>query len=256
MVVETNIKLCFPKLSQKERHLLVYKHFQHTMRSFAERSIQWYGSAKRLQKLVLLESKINLEDPNLPPTIFLGFHFVGIEAGSLFLNYALKKPCGSLYAPLSNPILDDNVRKQRSRFNAEMVNKHNINAARKILKMLKQGKPVMLGADMDFGLKDSIFAPFFEIPAATLTAIGRLAKVSKAQVIPFFCEVLPHFKGYRLVICSPWENFPSGNKLEDAKRMNSFLEKIIKQMPEQYYWMHRRFKTRPSGHPPFYTQKT
>lgn len=256
VIVETNIKLCFPKLSQKEHQSLAYQHFQHAIRSFAERSIQWYGSAKKLKKLVLLESKIDLNNPNLPPTIFLGFHFVGIEAGSLFINYMLQRQraCGSLYAPLSNPILDYQAQKQRSRFNAEMINKYSPNAIRRALKMLKQGKPVMLGADMDFGQKDSVFAPFFGIPAATLTAVGRLAKISQAQVVPFFCEVLPHFQGYRVVICSPWKNFPSNNAMADATRMNHFLEEIIKQMPEQYYWMHRRFKTRPHGQPSFYTK--
>lgn len=251
-IVKTNLHLCFPHLSKKELNTLAYKHFQHALRSFAERSIQWYGDIRKLEKLVTIETKIDLKDPNLPPTIFLGFHFVGIEAGAIFLNYSLQRHCGALYSPLSNPILDHEVRKQRSRFNSEIISRHSLNASRKILKMLKERKPVMLAADMDFGLKDSVFTPFFGIPASTLTAVGRLAKLSKAQVVPFFCEVLPNYKGYRLVVCSPWENFPSESNEENAKKMNDFVEQIIKKMPEQYYWMHRRFKTRPTNQPSFY----
>ena len=93
-IVHINLKLCFPEWSDARREEVAQKHFRHAIRSYLERSVQWFGSAKKLEKLIQLDSEIDLTDPDLPPTLFLGFHFVGIEAGSIFLNYSLKRPCG------------------------------------------------------------------------------------------------------------------------------------------------------------------
>jgi KDO2-lipid IV(A) lauroyltransferase len=125
-------------------------------------------------------------------------------------------------------------------------------SARIVLRWLRDGKPVMLGADMDYGARNSTFVPFFGVPTCTLTAVGRLAKVGHAQVVPFIGEVLPNYKGYRLKVFKPWENYPTGDDDADARRMNAFLEEQIPLMPEQYYWVHKRFKTRPPGEPSVY----
>jgi KDO2-lipid IV(A) lauroyltransferase len=249
-IVHINLKLCFPEWSDERREEVAQKHFRHAIRSYLERSVQWFGSAKKLEKLIQLDSAIDLTDPNLPPTLFLGFHFVGIEAGSIFLNYSLKRQCGSLYQPMSNPELEEVAKAARARFGADMASR--ADSARIVLRWLRDKKPVMLGADMDYGMRNSTFVPFFGVPTCTLTAVGRLAKVGHAQVVPFIGEVLPNYKGYRLKVFKPWDNYPTGDDDADARRMNAFLEEQIPLMPEQYYWVHKRFKTRPPGDPSVY----
>ena len=249
-IVHINLKLCFPEWNDERREDVAQKHFRHAIRSYLERSVQWFGSAKKLEKLIQLDSAIDLTDPDLPPTLFLGFHFVGIEAGSIFLNYSLKRQCGSLYQPMSNPELEEIAKAARARFGADMASR--ADSARIVLRWLRDRKPVMLGADMDYGMRNSTFVPFFGVPTCTLTAVGRLAKVGQAQVVPFIGEVLPNYKGYRLKVFKPWDNYPTGDDEADARRMNAFLEEQIPLMPEQYYWVHKRFKTRPPGEPSVY----
>ncbi|TDN68183.1 lipid A biosynthesis lauroyl acyltransferase [Paraburkholderia sp. BL10I2N1] len=249
-IVHINLKLCFPEWSDERREDVAQEHFRHAIRSYLERSVQWFGSAKKLEKLVHVDSAIDLDDPDLPPTLFLGFHFVGIEAGSIFLNYSLHRTCGSLYQPMSNQELEAIAKAARGRFSAEMASR--ADSARVVLRWLRDRKPVMLGADMDYGTRNSTFVPFFGVPTCTLTAVGRLAKVGHAQVVPFIGEVLPNYKGYRLKVFKPWDNYPTGDDDLDARRMNAFLEEQIPHMPEQYYWVHKRFKTRPPGEPGFY----
>ena len=186
----------------------------------------------------------------MPPTLLLGAHFVGIEAGSVFINYALHRQCGALYQPMSNKVLDDVAKAARGRFGADMASR--ADSARIVLRWLRDRKPVMLGADMDYGMRNSTFVPFFGVPTCTLTAVGRLAGVGHAQVVPFIGEVLPNYKGYRLKVFKPWDNYPTGDDDADARRMNAFLEEQIPLIPEQYYWVHKRFKTRPPGEPSVY----
>jgi KDO2-lipid IV(A) lauroyltransferase len=120
-------------------------------------------------------------------------------------------------------------------------------SARKIVSVLRSGKPVMLAADLDHGTGNSVFVPFFGIDACTLTSISRLAKLGGARVVPFVTEVLPNFKGYKLTIHEPLLDFPTNDNAVDARRMNAFLESEVMRFPEQYYWVHRRFKHRPAG---------
>ncbi|WP_168788751.1 lipid A biosynthesis lauroyl acyltransferase [Paraburkholderia aromaticivorans] len=247
-IVLVNLHLCFPAKSEHERDELAREHFRHVVRSYLERGVQWFGSAQRIRNLVQIESAIDLEDRNAPPTIFMGFHFVGIEIGCLI--YSLKMPAASLYTHMSNTHLCDLARRQRGRFGAEMIERST--SARKIVRLLREGKPVMLAADMDHGVENSVFVPFFGVPACTLTSVSRLARMGRARVVPFVTEVLPDFKGYRLTVFPPLSDFPSGSDAHDAHRMNAFLETQIMKIPAQYYWVHRRFKHRPPGMPAVY----
>jgi KDO2-lipid IV(A) lauroyltransferase len=109
-IVHINLGLCFPDWTPEQREEVAQRHFRHAIRSYVERSVQWFGSAEKLAKLIQVESAVDLRDPDLPPTLFLGFHFVAIEAASIWLNYSLHRRCGSLYQPMSNPLLDDIAR--------------------------------------------------------------------------------------------------------------------------------------------------
>ena len=249
-IVHTNLKLCFPEWSEQKREKIASQHFRHAIRSYVERSVQWFGSLEKLEKLVQVDSEVDLTDPDMPPTLLLGFHFVGIEAGSVFINVALKRQCAALYQPMSNAELEEIAKQARGRFGADMASR--ADSARVVLRWLRERKPVMLGADMDYGVRNSTFVPFFGIPTCTLTAVGRFAQVGKAQVLPFIGEVLPNYKGYRLKVFKPWEHYPTGDDDADARYMNAFLEEQIVKIPEQYYWVHKRFKTRPHGAPSVY----
>jgi KDO2-lipid IV(A) lauroyltransferase len=242
-ILQTNLRLCFPEHSDAQREVLARSTFQHVIRSYLERGVQWYGSADTLSRLVQLDSAIELQDRYEQPTIFLGFHFAAIEATCMY--YSILHPVASIYTPMSDEVTDTISRQQRGRFGTQMIPRNG--SAREILKVLKSGTPIMLAADMDFGLRDSVFAPFFGVPACTLTAVSRLAQLSGARVVPFVAEVLPDYRGYKLNIFEALENFPSGDAHADAVRTNQFLEERIRSTPDQYYWVHRRFKRRPEG---------
>ncbi len=145
-IVHTNLKLCFPEWSEARREEIAGRHFRHAIRSYVERSVQWFGSEKKLAGLIEVDSAIDLTDPDLPPTPVLGLHFVGIEAGSIWLNRSLQRTCGSLYQPFSNPLLEAEAKRARGRFDAEMASR--ADSARIVLRWLRDRKPVMLGADM------------------------------------------------------------------------------------------------------------
>jgi KDO2-lipid IV(A) lauroyltransferase len=249
-IVRVNLAQCFPDLSDEKREEMARQHFRHAIRSYVERSIQWFGSSQKLEKLIEVDSEIDLNLGLQRPTILLGFHFVALEAGAIFISRVLKRQVCGLYQPFSDPLVDDAARTARTRLGGEIASR--ANGARTALRWLREGKLVMLASDMDFGVRNSAFVPFFGVPACTLTSVGRLAAAAGAQVVPFTVEVLPRHKGYRLKIFKPWDLYPSGCDHSDARRMNGFLEDQISLMCEQYYWMHRRFKTRPPGEPDIY----
>ncbi|WP_153100217.1 lipid A biosynthesis lauroyl acyltransferase [Paraburkholderia hayleyella] len=247
-VVQTNLKLCFPDLHDSERERLAQAHFSHVIRSYVERGLQWFGNARMLANLVQIDSAIDLADATAGPTIFVGFHFVGIEAGCMM--YSTRHPVASLYTPMSNVLLNTMALRQRGRFGTEMIPRGD--SVRRALRVLRSGKPVMLAADMDFGLRDSVFVPFFGVPACTLTSVSRLAKAGNARVVPFITEVLPDYQGYRLKIFDALSDFPSDDVTVDARRITAFLETEVRRIPAQYYWVHKRFKHRPMGEPAVY----
>ncbi|WP_321886473.1 lipid A biosynthesis lauroyl acyltransferase [Paraburkholderia bannensis] len=242
-IVLVNLRLCFPEKTDSELKKLARAHFRHVVRSYLERGIQWFGSAELIREIVQIESKIDLDDVAAPPTIFMGFHFVGIEVGCML--YSTRLPVASLYTRMSSTNLCALAKRQRSRFGAEMIER--ATSAKRIVGLLRAGKPVMLAADMDHGVDNSVFVPFFGVPACTLTAVSRLARLGRARVVPFVTEVLPNYQGYKLTIFEPLTDFPSGCDVVDARRMNAFLEEQVVKFPEQYYWVHRRFKHRPPG---------
>jgi KDO2-lipid IV(A) lauroyltransferase len=247
-IVQVNLRLCFPGKTAAEYALLGRSHFRHVVRSYLERGVQWFGSARAISKLVQLETRIDLDDPNAVPTIFMGFHFVAIEVGCML--YSMKMPITALYTPMSSSKLDTLAKEQRGRFGADMIGR--ADSARGILKLLRGGGSVMLAADMDHGIENSVFVPFFGVQACTLTSVSRLARLGGARVVPFVTEVLPGYRGYKMTIFEPLADFPSQDDETDARRMNEFLETQVVRFPEQYYWVHRRFKHRPAGTPAVY----
>lgn len=251
-IVQTNLRLCFPELDAAARDRLAHDTFRANARSFAERAYIWFGSKAMLRRLVQVESAVDLAATT--PRILLGMHFVGMEAGGLRLTVSLADlgvpGSASLYSVMSNPIMEAFVKRKRERFGARMVPR--MQSVRDVVRQIKNGRVIYLLPDMDFGRSDAEFVPFFGIPACTLVAVSRLARLTGAEVVPVVTTLLPDYQGYLQRYLPPWDNYPGEDIVADTRRMNAFLEEQIRQHPEQYYWLHRRFKTRPPGEASLY----
>jgi KDO2-lipid IV(A) lauroyltransferase len=154
-----------------------------------------------------------------------------------------------MYSTQKNKVFDRALRRARQRWNgAELVTRQQ--GLRPVLRFLKEKRPFYYLPDMDFGAKDAVFADFFGVKTATVTALSRLCQITGAKVIPAITRQTED--GYELRYYPAWENFPSDDPVADATRMNAFIEARIREMPEQYFWVHKRFKTRPEGEASFY----
>jgi KDO2-lipid IV(A) lauroyltransferase len=242
----TNLSLCFPELDKPQRQTLARSHFRTLGSSLLERSVLWWGSEKRLSRLIRFngEEKIrSLRDAGRP-IILLGAHFVGLDAGGMGIG--MRFDSLSMYSAQSNAVFDQLVLRGRHRFGDQLLLSRQ-DGVRASIKAMKSGRPFYYLPDMDYGPRDSVFAPFFGVPAATITGLSRLARATGAVVLPCITRTLPGGRGYVVEVGEPWTDFPSDDVVADTQRMNAFIESVIRTMPEQYYWVHRRFKTRPEG---------
>ena len=251
-IATTNLALCFPELNQIELGRLVKAHFKVLGRSVIERNILWWASKARLSRLIQVngEEKLDAIKKTGRPIIFLAPHFVGLDIGGTAV--AMRFNGLSLYSAQKNKLFDQLAYQGRSRFGDQQLLIRQDGSIRAILKGLKQGRPIYYLPDMDLGRKDSIFVPFFGVPAATITTLSRLARASNAVVVPWITRILPNGKGYVVEIGDPLADFPTDDVNADTRNMNAYIERIVLTMPEQYLWVHKRFKTRPEGDPSFY----
>jgi len=245
-VVQVNLALCFPELDAARREQLAKAHFQALARSLLERSLFWWSSRKRLSQLIRVEGeeKIHALRAAGQPVILLAPHFVGLDAGGVAI--AMRFDSVSIYAAQSNPLFNRLLLKGRRRFGDQLLLSRQ-DGARATIKAMKSGRPLYYLPDLNARRRDSIFVPFFGVQAATISGLSRLAKAAGAAVVPCVTEMLPGDWGYRVVIGDPWPDFPTADVEADTARMNAWIEAAVRTMPEQYYWVHRRFKTRPEG---------
>lgn len=250
-VVAINLGLCFPELSDAERGRLARAHFRAAGRSFLERGLLWWGSPERLQRIVKVEGQEHLRALQAAgrPVILLAPHFVGLDVGGSRLS--LDVDVVSIYARQKNQVFDRWLYHGRSRFGDQLLLSRQ-DGVRGTIKAMKAGRPFYYLPDMDYGRKDAVFVPFFGVPAATITGLSRLSRLAGAVVVPCITRMLPGGQGYRLEIGEPWADFPTADVEADTARMNAAIEAAVRTMPEQYYWVHRRFKTRPEGERRFY----
>ncbi len=248
-VARINLRLCFPEMPETQREKLVRAHFRAFGQSLLDRGILWWSSERRLRRLVQVEGLDHLQAAQGRPVIWLAPHFVGLDMGGVRLT--ADHPLVSMYSRQKSKAIDDLLLHARTRFNpCIMVSRQE--GLKPVIKAMKQGLPFYYLPDMDFGARDAEFVPFFGVRAATVTALPRLAKLAGAVVIPVVTRQLPGGKGYVARIHPAWENFPSSDSYADTLRMNQFIEERVKEMPEQYFWLHKRFKTRPPGERSFY----
>ena len=251
-IATTNLALCFPELNQIELGRLVKAHFKVLGRSVIERNILWWASKARLSRLIQVngEEKLDAIKKTGRPIIFLAPHFVGLDIGGTAVSMRFNGL--GLYSAQKNKLFNQLAYQGRSRFGDQQLLIRQDGSIRAILKGLKQGRPIYYLPDMDLGRKDSIFVPFFGVPAATITTLSRLARASNAVVVPWITRILPNGKGYVVEIGDPLADFPTDDVNADTRKMNAYIERIVLTMPEQYLWVHKRFKTRPEGDPSFY----
>jgi len=248
-VASINLKLCFPQQGEAERKELVRRHFLMFGRGLVERVIIWWSSAARINGLIRVEGEEHFNAVKGKPAILLVPHFVGMDVGGQWIAQRSNTVC--MYAKQKNQYINDLVLAKRCRFGEQRLFSRQ-EGLRPIIKGMRENMPLIYPPDQDQGVKDGAFIPFFGVPAATMTSVPRIAQMTGATVVPAITRVLPGGAGYVLTFYPPWDNFPSGDDIADARRMNEFIEQRVLEMPEQYFWVHKRFKTRPEGEKSFY----
>ncbi|UOP05044.1 lipid A biosynthesis lauroyl acyltransferase [Conchiformibius kuhniae] len=242
-----NLRLCFPQLTDGERKKILKKHFFHMALLILEYGLCWYAPAATIRRLVDVHDQHYLDEylAQQRPVILLYPHFTAFELAVFALNQDL--PLTSVYSHQKNPLLDEQILRGRHRYqNVFLVGR--TEGLRSVVRRLRDcpDAPLLYLPDQDFGVQNSVFADFFSVPAATTTGLARLARMTGAAVVPVVARRLPNGRA-QLRFYPAWTDFPSENAPDDARRMNAFIEARVREMPEQYFWLHKRFKTRPQG---------
>lgn len=245
-VTRINLEKCFPQKSAAERERLARAHWGAFCRAFVEQGILWWSPRERIAALVRIEGLEHLKAK--PKTILFAPHFVGFEA--TLARLALEFPVAMMYSRQKDPAFEARLLAGRTRFGGAMFPRQA--GIRTGIQVIESGTLYYYLPDLDFGPKRSVFVPFFGVPAATVTGLAYIARTTGAAVVPCVTRMLPGGGGYLARLYPAWNGFPSGDDHADARRMMAFVEERVLEMPEQYFWLHKRFKTRPAGSERFY----
>jgi len=246
-----NIELCLPELDAAARARLVRQQFRWLGRSILERGLLWYAPRERIERLIEVEGDVHLAERTDAPVMWLVPHFMALEVAAAAVQLFQKRRGATIYQAQSNPVFDAAVRKGRQRFGGSELFTRQDSAKPLIRAIRQQGLGFFNLPDMDFGIKDAAFVPFFGVPAATLLAPSRMARMLGMTVQPVIAEMLDA-GGWRVRFLPPLPDWPSDDALADTLRMNQWIETEVRRNPAQYLWVHRRFKTRPPGEPSLY----
>lgn len=244
-----NLACCFPDRPADQRRALARRHFRVLARSILERGLLWWSRRGRIEALIRIEGREHIERELGRPLILLAPHFVGLDAA--WSRLACDYDMASIYANQKSALFNRVMREGRLRFGNQRLYSRQ-EGVRGAATALREHRPLYYLPDMDYGPRDAIFVPFFGVPAATITALPRLAKLAGAKVLPCVAKMLPGGEGYALRCYPAWDNYPSDDIEADTRRMNAFIEERVREMPEQYFWTHKRFKTRPDGESKWY----
>ena len=253
-IARRNLQLCFPELCDKERERLLRANFASTGIAFFEMAMSWWWPKARLQRLARIEGLEHLRQAQAEGqgVILMALHFTTLEIGAALLGQ--RHTIDGMYREHKNAVFDFVQRRGRERHNpdASAIEREDVRA---MLKVLRAGRAIWYAPDQDYGRKQSLFVPWFGIHAATVTATTKFARLGKARVVPYTQERLTDGSGYRLIIHPPLADFPGGSEEADCRRITEWVEDAVRQLPEQYLWAHRRFKTRPVGEPSLYRKR-
>ncbi|MEY4763968.1 MAG: hypothetical protein RI907_641 [Pseudomonadota bacterium] len=250
-----NLELCFPQMPPAEREALLKAHFGWLTQSLLDRAVLWWASPARIKRLIQVEGDIHLAEREWATaqraTMWLCPHFVGLDVAGAAILLCQKQPGASIYQSQSNPLMDKLMKRGRLRFgNAEIFPRQD--SIKPLLRAVKSGAGFFNLPDMDFGMQDAAFVPFYGIPAATLLAPSRLSRMLGMVVQPVISEILPGGRGWKIKFLPPLEGFPTKDAEADTAALNRYIEQQIALQPAQYLWVHKRFKTRPEGQPGLY----
>ena len=248
-VTRINLAKCFPDMDPRERERLAREHFRALCRSLLELGLVWWAPRERVERLVRIEGLEHLRALGATPVILLVPHFVGLDIGGARL--AGEGNMMSMYSAQKDRDFAELLARGRSRFGASrLVSRQE--GIRAVIAGMREGRRFYYLPDQDYGPRDAMFVPFFGVQAATVPGLSRIARLMGAKVLPCVTRMLPGGAGYVLTIEPPWDNFPTADLAADTRRMNAYIEHKVLEMPEQYLWMHKRFKTRPEGEARFY----
>lgn len=253
LVARRNLALCLPHLGRLARERIMIAHFGWLGVAALGQGVGWGASRERLARLVRIRNRAVIDAciAEGRPVIVLVPHFIGLELGGAAFT-ALVHSGIYMYQKIRNPVVDRQVRRARQQYGSVSVERQD--DLRGLVREMKKGTPFFYLPDQDGGRR-GIFVPFCGVQASTVPMLGRFASMTGAAVIPTFARFLPWGRGLELIFDPPLIDFPSGDPARDTARMNAVIEARIATMPEQYFWVHRRFKTRPPGEPPVYPPK-
>jgi len=246
VIAERNLALCFPELGEADRADLLKRNFESSGIAIMETGMAWFRSLSWLRKRFAIDGLEQLEEIQSQGhgVLLLAMHFTTLEIGAAVMGMSLT--LDGMYRPHKNPVYDYIQRKGRERHTGD-GSVYQRKDVRGVLRALQRGRAVWYAPDQDYGIKQGVFAPFFDVPAATVTGTSRFARVGRAKVVPYAVIRREDGSGYQLKVFPPIEDIPSGDELQDAILVNQFIEARIREAPAQYMWVHRRFKTRPEG---------
>jgi Kdo2-lipid IVA lauroyltransferase/acyltransferase len=247
-VVHTNLALCFPERSKAERRQLARQTFVYFSQAWLDRSWLWHAPKSWVAARVHLTGAVGELAGNEPTVIFTP-HFMGIDAAWGGVAQTVPRVSTTIYTDQSNKLVDEWILRGRQRFgNLRLFGR--ADGVKPIIAALRQGQPFYLLPDMDFGADDSVFVPFYGVQTATVPSLSRFARLGRAKVVAVLARMTP--QGYEVEFMPAWKDFPTGDLVADTARMNAYLQTYINTMPAQYYWVHKRFKTRPGGEDSLY----
>ncbi|WP_423187533.1 LpxL/LpxP family Kdo(2)-lipid IV(A) lauroyl/palmitoleoyl acyltransferase [Alishewanella sp. d11] len=247
-VARRNLELCFPEKSIAEREKLVWQNAEETGKAMFETVIAWWWPNWRVKRLAHLKGYEYLQQAIAQGkgVLLLAGHFLHLEAAGRVIG--LTHPSVGFYRPNNNPLLDYLQYRGRIRSNKYMIGKRDVKG---LIQALNEQEVCFYLPDQDYGRNRAEFVPFFAV-AETATTTGTLlfAKAANCVVIPIYTSRLPNYQGYQVEILPPFTAFPSGDDKADVLRVNQWVEQAVLNHPEQYMWLHRRFKTRPTPDEP------
>ncbi len=244
----TNLRLAFPDLSEAERLVLARRNFRYFAQAFLDRSWLWHGDPEVVRQRLRITGAVD-DLTRAGAVVMFAPHFYGMDAGGSAVMQQIDRPACTIYSTQNNRALDEWMQRGRQRFgDATLLSR--TEGVKPIVRALREGKMLYLLPDMDLGPHESVFVPFYGVPTATVPSLSRFAKLGQARVVPVVTRMTDF--GYEVKVHPAWADYPTADASADAALMNERLQGYIDEMPDQYYWVHKRFKTRPPGEPSLY----
>lgn len=247
-VVHTNLRLCFPLWTEQQVRHCAIRTFVHFSQSWLDRGWLWHASPEVTKQRIRLTGALH-ELQGDEPVVLFAPHFFGLDAGWTGLTQQIGRRFNTIYTDQANKDSDAWILKGRARYGAPGLFGR-VEGVKSIVAGLKRGEPLYLLPDMNFGPHESLWVPFYGVTAATVPSLSRFARLGRAKVVPVVSRITP--EGYEVQVMEAWTNFPTSDLFADTSLMNLSLQRYIDDKPDEYFWVHKRFKDQPDGKKPPY----